>query len=205
MSKGDETRARILEQAAQVFSTLGYANTSMADLMDATGLQKGGLYNHFKSKDELALAAFSHAWEQQRQRTRELLQGKTHAADRLLALVELFNLNYDDPVVTGGCIVLNTAIETDDAKEPAQLALRQKAREAMAEWQETIQRFVAKGVERGQLRPDADGELMATLMISTLEGALMMSKLNNNGEHMRRAVAFLQTYIHELAIPNDAP
>jgi len=47
---------RIIEQAAALFNQQGYAGSSMSDLMRVTGLQKGGIYNHFRSKDELALA-----------------------------------------------------------------------------------------------------------------------------------------------------
>src|SRR5947199_130742 len=59
-TKGDRTRRRVIEQAAPVFNTRGYWGSSVRDLMEASGLQKGGIYNHFGSKDELALAAFDH-------------------------------------------------------------------------------------------------------------------------------------------------
>ena len=57
MSKAQETKTRIIEQAATLFNQQGYSGTSVSDLMRATGLQKGGIYNHFVSKDELALEA----------------------------------------------------------------------------------------------------------------------------------------------------
>jgi len=59
MSKAQETKMRIIEQAAALFNQQGYAGSSMSDLM--RGLQKGGIYNHFRSKDELALEAFDFA------------------------------------------------------------------------------------------------------------------------------------------------
>ncbi|MHC5720487.1 MAG: TetR family transcriptional regulator, partial [Nostoc sp.] len=55
MSKGEETKSRILYQAAELFNQQGYAGSSMSDIMRVTGLQKGGIYNHFQSKDDLAL------------------------------------------------------------------------------------------------------------------------------------------------------
>jgi AcrR family transcriptional regulator len=61
MSKAQETKMRIIEQAAALFNQQGYAGSSMSDLMRVTGLQKGGIYNHFRSKDELALEAFDFA------------------------------------------------------------------------------------------------------------------------------------------------
>jgi AcrR family transcriptional regulator len=61
MSKAQETKTRIIAQAATLFNQQGYTGTSVSDLMRATGLQKGGIYNHFHSKDELALEAFDFA------------------------------------------------------------------------------------------------------------------------------------------------
>ena len=87
--KGEQTRQRIVERAAPVFNQRGYAGTSLAELIAATGLEKGGIYNHFASKDELALAAFDHAVS--------LLVGRNAAAqvgheglDRLTALIAAF-------------------------------------------------------------------------------------------------------------------
>ena len=53
--KGSATKQRIVEAAAPVFNQRGYWGASMADLMAATGLEKGGIYNHFGSKEALAL------------------------------------------------------------------------------------------------------------------------------------------------------
>ena len=54
MRKGELTRQRIIAQAAPIFNQRGFAGCSMQDLMEATGLEKGGLYRHFSGKEELA-------------------------------------------------------------------------------------------------------------------------------------------------------
>ena len=61
MHKGELTRQRIVELAAPIFNQRGFAGCSMQDVMDATGLEKGGLYRHFSSKEELAAEAFRFA------------------------------------------------------------------------------------------------------------------------------------------------
>ena len=63
MAKGEQTHQMIVARAAQVFNRQGYFGSSLDDLMHATGLKKGGIYNHFHSKDELALEAFDYAVE----------------------------------------------------------------------------------------------------------------------------------------------
>jgi len=50
MTKGEQTRKKIVQAAAPIFNQRGYEGSSVNDLMEATGLQKGGIYRHFASK-----------------------------------------------------------------------------------------------------------------------------------------------------------
>lgn len=195
MGKGEETRERILARSAQLFNRQGYAGASLADIMRETGLEKGGIYNHFSSKEQLALEAFDYAYELVRQRVRQALSGKFHAIERLLAIVSVFQSEVDDPPVAGGCPILNTAIEADDANE----VLRDRARVAMDDWRTTIHRIVNRGIERGEVRPATDADEVASLLIATLEGALMLSNLYRDSVHMERAAAHMARYIESLS------
>ena len=60
-SKGRATRARVLRAAMDLINTKGYSNTSVADIIEATGVKKGNLYFHFSSKDDLCLALVEEA------------------------------------------------------------------------------------------------------------------------------------------------
>lgn len=191
MSKGAETREMILRKAAPVFNRRGYAGASLSDIMAATGLEKGGIYNHFSSKEELALHAFDYAYAQVREAFRVALQGKRHAIERLEAITTVFQAMPDGMPVAGGCPVLNTAIEADDTNP----ALRARARAGMEEWHALIVRIVTRGIERGEVRADVDPEALATLMIAVLEGAIMLSKLRDEMTPMNQAVAFLLGYL----------
>lgn len=196
MGKGEETRERILARSAQLFNRQGYAGASLADIMRETGLEKGGIYNHFSSKEQLALESFDYAYELVRQRARQALAGKYNAIERLLAIVSVFQSEFDDPPVAGGCPILNTAIEADDANE----VLRDRARGAMDDWRSTIHRIVYRGIERGEVRPTTDADEVASLLIATLEGALMLSNLYRDPIHMQRAAAHMIRYIESLAV-----
>lgn len=191
MSKGEQTREMILAQAAQVFNRQGYFGSSLSDIMHETGLEKGGIYNHFKSKEQLALEAFDYTLAVLQRRIQLGLAGKKNAVDRLLALMAYFEELAIDPPVAGGCPILNTAIESDDAHP----VLRERASKAMDDLRATIQRIVTRGIERQELRADVDADVCATLFIAMLEGALMLSKLYGDPVHMRRAVEHLKWYI----------
>lgn len=191
MTKGEDTREMILARSAQLFNRQGYFGASLSDIMRETGLEKGGIYNHFVSKEQLALEAFDYAYGLVAQRVRDALADKRHAVERLLAIIAVFQSEVEDPLVPGGCPILNTAIESDDANE----VLRERARAAMNNWFSTIRRIVQKGIERQEIRPDVDADEVATLFVATLEGAIMLSNLYKDAVHMRRASQFMRNYV----------
>jgi AcrR family transcriptional regulator len=191
MGKGDQTRGRIIERATEVFNCQGYFGASMSDIMRVTGLNKGGIYNHFESKEELALESFDYAMGLIRKRMGEALDSKENAVDRLLAIISVtFKLAEDRPF-PGGCPLLNTAVESDDAHP----VLRDRAREAMDRWRGRIRKVVEEGKKKKEIRASVNGDNLATVIISTLEGAIMMSKLYGDSAHMRCAVDHLTDYI----------
>lgn len=191
MSKAQETKARIIHQAAELFNLKGYAGSSIADIMLATGLKKGGIYNHFKSKDELALAAFDHAVDLLSKRVWSGVKTKRNAIDRLEVLVSSYLIYINDPPIIGGCPILNTAIETDDTDSP----LRDRALAAMNSSRSLIVRIIETGIKKGEVCSSVEPDLVATIIFSTLEGAIMMSKLERNPIHLKRAITHLQSYI----------
>ncbi|HEU5099038.1 MAG TPA: TetR/AcrR family transcriptional regulator [Roseiflexaceae bacterium] len=196
MTKGEQTRQRIITRAAPVFNVHGYAGTSMGQLTEATGLEKGGIYNHFPSKEALALQAFDYAVGLTAERFAHALAGKQGAVERLLAIVGVLKHYVDDPTLPGGCPILNTAIEADDAYPP----LRERAKAAMTDWHRLIGSNVKAGVQRGELRPDADPRVVASVLTATMEGGLMLSKLYGDPVYMYRAADHLEAYIRSLAL-----
>ena len=193
MSKAQETKTRIIEQAATLFNQQGYAGTSVSDLMRATGLQKGGIYNHFVSKDELALEAFNFAVNCVQPKFMGALQGQRHAVDRLLAILSVYENILDNPPMQGGCPILNTAVESDDFHP----ALRARSQLAMDAWRDLIRRIVDKGIMRGEFQSTVDADTVATILIATIEGSVMLSKLYGDASHMERGLKHLKLYIQQ--------
>ncbi|TVQ18392.1 MAG: TetR/AcrR family transcriptional regulator [Leptolyngbya sp. DLM2.Bin15] len=194
MTKAADTKLTIIQRAADVFNQQGYAGSSMADIMQATGLKKGGIYNHFASKDELAIAAFQFAVHQVSRRYIQILKDHQGAIARLKAVVHTFVANLDNPPIQGGCPLLNTAIESDDTHP----LLRQQVQRAMDAWRKLIHRIVDTGVAAGEIKPEVQADTVATLLISTLEGALMLSQLYGDRVHIQRAQEHLNDYIDRL-------
>jgi TetR/AcrR family transcriptional repressor of nem operon len=191
--KGEVTRRLILERAAPVFNQRGYAGASMSEIVESTGLEKGGIYNHFGSKDELALEAFAYSISLMVDAFAVAQEGKA-GVDRIIAIIELFGQWTDHPLIPGGCPIMNTAIESDDTHP----ALAARARDAMDSWHRLIGSIVKEAKARGELDADVDPYQLATLVTSTLEGSLMLSKLFHDPTHARRAVASLTDHVGSL-------
>lgn len=191
MSKGEETRQHIIEKAAALFNQHGYEGTALSDLMEATDLRKGGIYRHFDSKEELAEEAFEHAWGVAWRTRLQGLDEIANSVDRLKKLVR--NFVEVRPPLPGGCPLLNTAIETDDGNAK----LRARVREALRGWREMIESTVESGIEKGEIRKDANGSEAATLIIASLEGALMMSRLTHNDQALTTVRAHLEDYLEK--------
>lgn len=191
MSKARATKEKILRQAAELFNQQGYSGASISDIMHATGLQKGGIYNHFQSKDELALQAFDYAYSLLQSTLRTAIKGKRRCRERLQAMLSIHLSLLENPPIPGGCPILNTAIESDDTHP----ALRDRAQQAMDAWRSLIMRIITQGIAKGEVSSTVEADVVATVIISTLEGGLMMSKLYADPIHLQRAVDHLNLYL----------
>lgn len=191
LTKGERTRQHIIESAAPLFNQRGFTGASMTDLMDATGLEKGGIYRHFASKDELAVAAFDHAVALQTARITEYLAGAATATQRISALCKALSTSYADPVVMGGCPLLNTAVECDDGTTSVHAELRTRSRRAMRRLIGLARKIITAGVDSGEFSPDVDPSAEAETLIATLEGAVMLSKLFDDPHYVNQAATLL--------------
>jgi len=190
MRKGEQTRQEIIRKAAPIFNQKGYDGAALSDLMRATGLEKGGIYRHFGSKQELAGDAFDYAWKLAMDRRFEGTEQIPNTVDRLKQIVRNFR-DRRAGVVPGGCPLLNTAIDSDDGNPK----LRTKARQALTSWLGRMESIAEEGQRRGEVRSDVDSGELATLIASTLEGSHMMSRLQKNEEPRDLAVRHLEEYL----------
>ncbi|MEL7220989.1 MAG: TetR/AcrR family transcriptional regulator, partial [Bacteroidota bacterium] len=110
------TKQEIIQKSAPVFNVHGYAGTSMQMLVDATGFQMGGIYRHFNTKMDVALAVFQYNYE-----TVILpnlnINTKQTPPEQLLTILDNYQKMILQPEVAGGCPILNTVTEMDDTNE----------------------------------------------------------------------------------------
>jgi TetR/AcrR family transcriptional regulator, transcriptional repressor for nem operon len=200
-TKGERTRERIVAAAAPLFNQRGYAASSMADVMTATGLEKGGIYRHFASKDELALAAFDYTVELQTAQLRALVQAERGVVRRVTALARAVANVIERPAVPGGCPLLNTAVESDDGRGAVHVALRKRTRAAMRGLVDYTRGIIEDGIGAGELSRSVDATAEAEFLLGALEGALMLSKLYDDPRYVRQAVDRAAAHVKRLAPP----
>jgi len=191
MTKGEQTRRKIVEAAAPIFNKRGYDGSSLSDLMKATGLKKGGIYRHFSSKEELAAEAFDYTWEVAWNSRLLHVDEKANGIQKLKQLIANF-IEHRSPV-PGGCPILNTAIDADDGN----LVLRAHVAKALRSWLSRLQTIVDQARTRGETQPGVDPQAVATLIVASLEGALMISRIQRNDDALRRVQAHLKRYLDE--------
>lgn len=196
MSKAKYIKSKIIEQAAIVFNKNGYAGTSIADIMRLTGLPRATIHHHFRTKDEIAIAAFDHTLNSIVEAVMQNVEQQETAIDRLGAFVDTFRGFTTQPIGVGGCPILNTAVESDDTHP----ALRRHAQRAINQIRALVGSIVELGIRQGEIEATADIEQVSTVIIATIEGAIMMSKLYGNDLYLDRAIAHLHQYINDLQI-----
>lgn len=111
-SKGELTRQTIVEQSLQLFSVKGYYNTSIKDILESTGLTKGGLYGHFASKEEIWYAVYDEAVNIWRSLVFKGVRQRRDPLERLDTFIQNDMESYlGGDVFDGGCFFLNMLVE----------------------------------------------------------------------------------------------
>ena len=183
-----------MASAATLFNERGYAETSMSDVLARTGLEKGGLYNHFATKDDLAVAAFEYAADRFERAHRRAQDAATGAPAKLLATVDLFAAQGSDPILPGGCPLLNTSVRSTNVHRRLRNAARRAVRRAL----DRIEAIVHDGVAAGEFAANTDGAGFAAYAFASLEGAVMLARLFDDDMHLGRVSARLHADVAAL-------
>jgi len=192
VTKGEQTRREIVRKSAPLFNQKGYEGTSLSDLMEATGLQKGGIYRHFSGKEELATEAFDYSWGKAVSGRLDGVAEVPDCVNRLKKMIENF-VELRAGLVPGGCPLMNTAVEADDGNA----ALRARAKKALQNWAVRLSKITTEGINKRQINRHIDPLKLSQLIIGSLEGALLISRLQNTDEPLRAIKQHLSEYLEQ--------
>jgi AcrR family transcriptional regulator len=195
VGKAEETRQAIIEKAAVIFNKNGYQRTTMSTLTKALGLTKGAIYGHFADKDALAVEAFRYSVQQVSERIRVRLQLHEGSVDKLRAFAQTFLDFFDEIVQSGGCPILNTAADSDDAHPE----LYGEVRRVLTAWEGRLIAMVNSGKESGEIRACANAELFATTFIALIEGGILLAKTIGERKYLVSSVNGINLFIDQIA------
>lgn len=191
LSKSETTKQFIIEMAAPLFNKKGYAGTSMNEILAATGMAKGGVYGHFESKDQIAAAAFEYSLNKVRGELLKKINQHTLSLEKLYAILAFYRNYTIRPTIEGGCPILNTAIDADDAYP----FLKKKAKTALNDMLGGLQQIIDTGVSRQEFKDGINSRRIAEMMFAQIEGGIMMSKVTDDVNLLNSVLDNLRLYI----------
>ena len=156
-TKGERTRAAILDEALKIVSKSGLDGLTIGTLADATGMSKSGLFAHFGSREELLLAVLAHGQAEFGEVVFQPAMAKPRGLPRLRSMFVNWLDWTESAELPGGCPMIGGASEFDDKPGP----VRDMLAGGQRTWIETLKRAVRQAVEEGQLGKDTDPEQIA--------------------------------------------
>ena len=180
--RGRASRERIVERAAELFAARGVAATSVDEVLAAAGAGKGQFYHYFRGRDELAAAAVGH-------RCAQVVAGLTQALGEVSSLAGLeqtlagFVAGFEQQGMPG-CPIGTLAAEVADRNEEA----RKQAAAGFDAWERLLADALERMRQRGELRPEAAPAVLATGLLASIEGGMVLSQARQDMTSLRVAV-----------------
>lgn len=178
------SRQKIINRSRDLFHRYGIEQTSVDTILKETGVSKSNFYYHFKSKDELAYQVL-------RSRMDEYVDSvlkptlENNALEPYERLVRFYQrvIDYHESVnCEYGCPFGNVLLELNDRKDEFRLALIN----FFGMWRQKIKDCVEEGVSKEQIRSEPDAEALSELLLSHLEGAILMAKAQGSIDSLKR-------------------
>ena len=180
--RGRASRERIVERAAELFAERGIAATTVDEVLAAAGAGKGQFYHYFRSRDELAAAAVGF-------RCAQVVAGLTQALGAVSSLARLeqalagFVAGFEQAGLPG-CPIGTLATEVAGRNEDARL----QAAAGFDAWERLLADGLERMRQRGELRADASPAVLATGLLASIEGGMVLSQARKDMASLRIAV-----------------
>ena len=188
-------RTKILKSALSVIRAKGYAATSVDDLCSAAGVTKGAFFHHFKSKEDLAVAA-ADFWSAT---TGEFFagapyQGHADPLDRVLGYLDLRKAMLTGAVPDFTCLA-GTMVQEAYGSNPM---IRAACERAICEHAEKIEADVAAAIEMYRIEAQWTAASLALHMQAVLQGAFILAKAKGDAQVAADCIDHLRRYVELL-------
>jgi len=182
VSKGERTRALILDEALALASRVGLEGLSIGSLASRLGLSKSGLFAHFGSKEDLQILTLKEAHRLFQQQVIEPALGEVPGLPRLRALFSHW-LDWLERPLPGGCLMLAASAEYDDRPGPVRDLIVSGQRELRG----AIAKAIRQGIDAGHLAPQTDPWQLGFEMLGIVLAAHHDQRLLGDARSLSRA------------------
>ncbi len=190
--KAEATRNRILEAADRLFYRHGYHATGLDAIIREAGITKGNFYYYFKSKEALAIAVLEWHYElTSREMAAQLADKALSPLEAVFAMLDGIagrQLAQAEQGAICGCLFGNFTLEMSTDSDP----VRHKVGEIFERYRKTIARLLRQARNAGEIGANIDPDAEAQVILSLLEGAILLDKANQRQEALPRAIDFLR-------------
>jgi AcrR family transcriptional regulator len=190
-------KERIVCESLKLFSLKGFLSTSTQDIMREAKTSKGGLYNHFKSKDDIFFAVLEEARKIWRQKNLQGLDKIAKPVEKVKKFLENYRDRYlkDHETFPGGCVFVTLSVELDDQNAIFSKALN----EGFVKLKAMIKRLLDQGKESGEIRKDANTEFVTEMIFSAMLGASVLYGTEKSVTGLNRCIKALISYLDSLS------
>jgi TetR/AcrR family transcriptional regulator, transcriptional repressor for nem operon len=194
-AKGDLTRQNIIEKSMQLFSLKGYFNTSIADIVQATGLTKGGLYGHFRNKEEIWYAVYAECVRIWKSIVFQDVKNIDDPLERIAKVMENSMKNYlGAGIFEGGCFLLNSLVDVA-GQSPA---MSQHLLEGFQGFAHLLRRWLEEAEQQGILKEGLNPAEIANFLVTSLNGAAPLYAASHDPAVWQQTLAQLHFYLQSL-------
>jgi AcrR family transcriptional regulator len=193
--KGTRTRQNIIEKSLQLFCVKGYYNTSINDILEATGLTKGGLYGHFSSKEDIWYAVYDEALSIWRQVVFKGIQSNSSPLERIQTFIENdINNKLGNDVFKGGCFFHSMLVELSGQS----VAMSRHILAGFMQLTGLLYSWLEQADQQGMLKEDLNFKEIANYIIISLNGAAALYASSRDPAILDHTVSQLRFYIRQL-------
>lgn len=189
-TKGQETRSHILKESRRIFTLQGFQNTSISQIIAATGVKKGNLYYHFPSKEELGLEVLIDARDEFFTILENSLTGE-QVAERILNSCNSIMALMQQTNFVGGCLFGNTALEMTGSSPRFGKIIR----EVFTHWINLIEQELHLAADSENLNNSLSPDTLATAIVAILEGGIMLSRIYQDKNSLEDCILAIQGLI----------
>ncbi len=192
---------RIIQESARLFSAKGFSSTSIKEILEAAGASKGGLYNHFKTKEELFSAVLSESRRIWREKNLAGLNDIASPVERIKKLLENYRDRYllGSGNLPGGCIFIRVSVESAELGDQWP-HLAEQINEGFDRLKSMIKGLLEQARDAGQLKYKTNTEDVADMIFSGMLGASVMYGVDRSTENLNRTINSLITYVESLVV-----